>query len=423
MGSKLIVGVNDLQTKFPKVAERWDYEKNGKKPSEVHAYSNKSAWFKCKKGHSFFQRIGRLPELGENSCPFCSGNKVLAGFNDIATTNPELLDEWDYEKNIIKPTEVSKGSQKVVWWKCKNGHSFQNKISTRTLLKTKCIYCAHQKTIVGENDLATTNPELLKEWNYEKNTKTPQDVFAQTNYKVWWKCSIGHEYEMSPSQKMRGCGCPYCANKKVLRGFNDLATTNHELLSEWDYDKNLDISPYNITYGSDKKVWWKCKKGHEWKATINSRVAGRKCPKCAYETQSSLPEKTFYFYLSQYFNDIETNVHLKELNKKELDIWIPSLRLAVEYDGASWHKDGKRDLQKDVLCSNNNITIIRIREKGCAIYESKAYFIETDYHHNNPDYLVNPLFEITPRTERPTPRPSAGHARPARCRSADVRLR
>ncbi len=394
MANKLIVGINDLQSKYPKIAEMWDYNKNEFKPNEVHAGSNKYAWFICKKGHSFLQRIGHMPRLGENSCPYCSGNRILVGFNDLATTNPELLDEWDFEKNVIKPTEVSKGSQKIVWWKCSKGHSFQNKISTRTLLKTGCIYCAHQKTIIGENDLATTRPDLLKEWNYDKNSKTPQDVFANTNYKVWWICEKGHEYEMSPSQKSRGCGCPYCANKKILKGFNDLATTHPKLLDEWDYEKNTDITPDNITYGSDRKVWWKCKKGHEWKATINSRVAGNKCPKCAYETQSSLPEKTFYYYLSKFFDDIETNVHLKCLKKRELDIYIPSLKLAVEYDGASWHKDASRDSDKDELCLENGITLIRIREEGCVTYNSKVHIINTDYHNSNINYLVQPLFDL-----------------------------
>ena len=115
MGNELIIGINDFKTRFPKVAERWDYEKNDKTPSEVCAYSNKKAWFKCKLGHSFLQTIGRMGDLGEDSCPICSGNKVLAGFNDLATTNPELLDEWDYEKNTVKPTEVSKGSHIIVW--------------------------------------------------------------------------------------------------------------------------------------------------------------------------------------------------------------------------------------------------------------------------------------------------------------------
>ena len=394
MGNKLIIGVNDLQSKFPKIAERWDYEKNELSPSEVSGYSNKKAWFKCKKGHSFLQRIGHMSELGENSCPYCSDNRVLEGFNDLATTNPELLVEWDYDKNDTKPTEVSKGSHKSVWWKCSKGHSFQNKISTRAIQGTGCIYCAHQKTIVGENDLATTNPELLNEWNYEKNKKSPRDVFAQTNYKVWWKCSKGHEYEMSPYSKTRGSGCPYCANKRVLIGFNDLATTHPVLVKEWNFEKNKEISPYNITYGSDRKVWWKCEKGHEWKATIASRAAGNKCPKCAYETQSSLPEKTFYYYLSKCFDDIETNVHLKELKKRELDIYIPSLKLAIEYDGASWHKDASRDSVKDELCLENGITLIRIREEGCAIYNSKVHIINTDYHNSNVNYLVQPLFDL-----------------------------
>lgn len=394
MSTKLIVGHNDLKTKFPRIIEIWDYGKNDKKPEEVHAYSNKSAWIICKKGHSFLQRINRLIELGVDSCPFCSGNRVLEGFNDLATTNPELLKEWDYEKNDIKPTEVSKGSHLEVWWKCKKGHSFKNKISTRTSLKTNCIYCAHQKTIIGENDLATTRPDLLKEWDYNKNTLKPQDVFANTNRKVWWVCEKGHEYEMSPSQKSRGCGCPYCVNKKILKGFNDLATTHPDLVKEWNFEKNNDISPDNISYGSDRKVWWKCKKGHEWEATINSRVAGNKCPYCDKEHHTSLPEKAIYYYIKKIFPDAIENVHLSFLGKMELDIYIPSVKLSIEYDGAKWHQRSELDKRKDNVCYANGLKVIRIMEDGCQEYDSQSIKIKSEYHRSRIDYLTNGIIEM-----------------------------
>ena len=52
-----------------------------------------------------------------------------------------------------------------------------------------------------------------------------------------------------------GCGCPYCSNNSILKGFNDLATTNPEVLNEWDYEKNreLGITPFLISHGSTKK--------------------------------------------------------------------------------------------------------------------------------------------------------------------------
>jgi len=57
--------------------------------------------------------------------------------------------------------------------------------------------------------------------------------------------------------------------------------TNKRLFSEWNYDKNQGADPYNFTLGSGKTVWWKCKKGHEWRASVNSRNQGRRCPYCS----------------------------------------------------------------------------------------------------------------------------------------------
>jgi len=64
---------------------------------------------------------------------------------------------------------------------------------------------------------------------------------------------------------------------------NSLLSVNPKLANEWDYKKNEDLTPKNITYGSNKKVWWKCKKGHSWKAQIgrrNKKNGYCKCPIC-----------------------------------------------------------------------------------------------------------------------------------------------
>lgn len=53
-------------------------------------------------------------------------------------------------------------------------------------------------------------------------------------------------------------------------------------MSEWNWAKNneLGLNPNLLTYGSAKKVWWICDKGHEWQARISSRVNGTGCPIC-----------------------------------------------------------------------------------------------------------------------------------------------
>ena len=80
-----------------------------------------------------------------------------------------LLDEWDYSKNSILPSDITAHSAEKVWWKCKMGHSYTARVSNRVDLGRSCPICANKLIVSGINDLATVHPELLCEWDYSKN--------------------------------------------------------------------------------------------------------------------------------------------------------------------------------------------------------------------------------------------------------------
>ena len=133
-----------------------------------------------------------------------------------------------------------------------------------------------------------SNPEIAKEWNYEKNGNLKPEHFAANSHKkVWWKCSKGHEWQATIKDRNNGNGCPYCSSKIVLKGFNDLQTVNPALAKEWNYERNNGLSPADVMPNSDKKVWWICSKGHEWQALIGNRHKGNGCPQCAREKRKS----------------------------------------------------------------------------------------------------------------------------------------
>ena len=242
-------------------------------------YSSKKVWWKCSSGHEWQATIGSRNK--GNGCPHCSGRLVIKGKNDLQTINPILVKEWNYEKNNgLTPMDITPNSDKKLWWKCSNGHEWQARIADRNS-GHGCPYCAGQKVLKGNNDLQTVNPILAKEWNYEKNNGlTPTDVMPNSSKKVWWKCSEGHEWQAIIADRNRGCGCPYCAGRKVAKGYNDLQTVNPILASEWNFEKNNGLTPMDITPNSGKKVWWKCSKGHEWQARIANRNKGSGCPYC-----------------------------------------------------------------------------------------------------------------------------------------------
>lgn len=273
--------MNDLASKNPQLAADWDYERNDPlKPENVTSSSARKVWWHCALGHTWFESIHNRDH--GRGCPFCSGRQVLAGFNDLVTRNPRLAKEWDYEKNeSLKPEWVSPGSHRKVWWRCILGHSWETFVYTR-VSGAGCPICAGNQVLTGFNDLATKNPMLAAEWDYEKNgLLLPENVTAMSNRKVWWRCAIGHCWNTSVNHRAKGTGCPFCSGKRVLAGFNDLASTNPSLAEEWDYGRNTPLMPENVTQSSSRKVWWRCSLGHSWKAAIYLRNSGRSCPICA----------------------------------------------------------------------------------------------------------------------------------------------
>lgn len=279
---EVITGFNDIKTLAPHLIAEWDYEKNTDlDPEKTACCSNKKAWWKCSKGHSWFSVISS--RFYGTGCPYCTNRKVLVGYNDLQTVNPSLSAEWNKKKNgKLTPQNYTANSNQKVWWTCKYGHEWLATIESRNNRKYGCPYCAGKRVIKGVNDLKTMNPKLAKQWNKKKNGKlTPEDVSYQSHKKVWWKCSEDHEWQAEIAARQRGNGCPICDNKVIVYGINDLETINPELAIEWAKNRNGDLTPRDVSAGSNKRVWWKCSEGHEWIASINDRNRGKGCPTCA----------------------------------------------------------------------------------------------------------------------------------------------
>ena len=215
----------------------------------------------------------------------------------------------------------------------------------------------------GAISLSISNPEIAKEWDYEKNKPlTPETVAKGSIKKVWWICPKGHSYDGSISSRTRqGCGCPYCSGRRVLVGENDLQTTDPQLAEEWHPTKNGSLKPTDVMKGSNKKVWWLGKCGHEWYAQIYPRSIGVGCPKCRFELHTSFSEQAVFFYVKKHFSDAKNGD--KKTIGMELDIFIPTCRIAIEYDGKAYHQyNRKADISKNAVCKKEGILLIRVQE-------------------------------------------------------------
>ena len=278
-----VPGETDLATRYPDLAAEWHPTKNGDlTPSDVLPGSHRLVWWQCPHGHEWRAQIkSRVSGAG---CPVCSNRALLRGVNDLATNNPELARQWHPTKNgDLTPADVVPGTRRKVWWVCDKGHEWRAAVSAR-VNGSGCPVCTSKKIVPGINDLASQYPAVAKEWHPTKNgSLTPEQVAPASNKKVWWICDKGHEYQATvASRTQRNGGCPYCANTKVLPGYNDLATLYPHVASQWHPTLNRPLTPDHILPGSRRKVWWQCKNGHIWQAVVYSRTGAQNsgCPFC-----------------------------------------------------------------------------------------------------------------------------------------------
>lgn len=132
-----------------------------------------------------------------------------------------------------------------------------------------------------DNSLYKMRPHLVSEWSDKNLPLTPDDISYGSNKVVWWRGKCGHEWQTSVKARSHGENCPICSGSRVIEGINDLATKYPEIAAEWS-TKNLPLKPTMVSAGSHKKVIWVDKLGHEWTASVKSRVQGSGCPYCSH---------------------------------------------------------------------------------------------------------------------------------------------
>jgi len=205
-----------FSNKFPELLKEWHKTKNHPlTPYDVSYGSDIKVWWICKNNHEYISKISSR-SMGKG-CPYCVGKRISED-NNLLKNRPDLCEEWDYAKNKLLPQDVTVYSNKKVWWTCRNKHSYDCVIANRSKLNRACPYCAGRKATI-ENCLETKSPILCGEWDYFKNKcVTPKNVVSNTIKKVWWICSLGHEWKESVNNRYNHpeSGCPFCS-KIILK--------------------------------------------------------------------------------------------------------------------------------------------------------------------------------------------------------------
>jgi hypothetical protein len=292
-----------LLSLFPLVAEEWDYKKNyPTTPDLFSPYSDQNVSWVCPFDHHWKATI-KNRTLRQSGCPTCyrathsanSREYHLKKLGSLKKANPAYLNEWDQDRNgELKPAQVTVGSNIKVWWKCPEGHSYQQALAQKNYgagcpecfsLNRSSIF--RKVIIIKKGSLLDKYPHIAQQWDDGKNGEEKPSEFTPGSHKaVWWVCDIGHSYRAPIRDRCRkGLRCPLCRPKPSRpipsRHARLFSEARPDLLHFWDDKKNLDISPESVHASSRQKVWWHCDKGHSYMQAIADKVTGSGCPECA----------------------------------------------------------------------------------------------------------------------------------------------
>ena len=317
----------------------WNSERNiDISPSNLTIGSNKKVWWKCSKGHEWQAKT--CHRKNRVDCPYCAGKKAIKGYNDLQTVNPILAQEWNYKTNDgLMPTDVMANSGKKVWWRCSKGHEWQATIANRNrghgcpvctseqrtsfpeyaiiyYLKKCGLFPIHSYKEQGyELDVYISDYKIAIEYDgyywhinkrdkdLEKNRKCEKDGitlyrireglpslndssidyiiqinkkdFSQVLGKILCKI-IGKDIDINIERDAIAIENLWKHSEKQ----KSLLYLKPELGEEWNCEKNGNLTPNHFSANSNKMVWWKCRRGHEWQARISTRYGGKGCPYC-----------------------------------------------------------------------------------------------------------------------------------------------
>lgn len=221
---------------------------------------------------------------------------------------------------------------------------------------------------------------LLKEWDYERNLKQPYEYTKCSGKKVFWRCYSNHSWETTIAHRVsENTGCPVCANKKLLKGYNDLHTLRPDIAIEWNSTKN-NKKPSDFLVGSHQKVWWICQNGHEWEASIESRTRKNSSTGCAV-----CSKKRLYKGENDLITFCENHIEAKHLLKEwyyQKNLIKPDEIVATSNKKVWW------------ICSNNhkwNATVSsRVRGNRCPKCNPNTSFPEQAIF-----YYISQIFKKT----------------------------
>ncbi|GAA5505288.1 zinc-ribbon domain-containing protein [Novipirellula caenicola] len=318
---------NSLAGKSQDIASEWHPTRNGElSAADVPNRSDKSVWWQCRHDQSHeWQAMVKTRTNGRGNCPTCHprqinpppGRSIDSRWERrLSKTCPELVSFWDTTKNgETTPDDVTKGSSRVVWWKCPchEGHEWSEAVKKISSRKNKCPLCESLQmhgAVTEEKSIGHLRPDLMDQWHPVLNEELdPMQIGTGSSRMVYWQCSRNteHVWKTRVFQRKAGTGCPYCCGSAVNQE-TSLATLHPEIAATWHPAKNGTLTPSEMHRQSARSVWWLCPDDptHEWKQSVQNRVNLDQCPECRKHTRQRELEEALARTVSENVESLKT---------------------------------------------------------------------------------------------------------------------
>lgn len=311
----------------------------------------------------------------------------------LADLRPEVAAEWHPHKNgELTAFDVKPASAKSVWWCCIEGHEWVTKPQNR-LRGERCPTCSASQSAIKratpspDRSLFDLYPAVAAEWHPRRNgAVTSRDVNPGSKTKRWWRCGVcGFDWETDPDHRTRSKrGCPKCGRKRISesrsapkpgRSFGDV---NPHLVDEWHPERNGTLTPFDCAPRSRRKVWWRCRFGHEWQALIAPRTIGVGCPSCTTVGVSERQIRLAYELQAAGLKVDHTRAPITVMGRRPVraDIVVPQWRLVIEYDGAHFHHGNEMaDRAQSAALAAAGWRVLRVRENPLSSLGGHEIFV------------------------------------------------
>ena len=343
-GIEILPGFNDWMTLEPLDDLLWndvknvDDEGNPIDPTTLGVDNRTTYYWTCLIGNherkisisSAVQgkRLGKV-------CRTCSGYKTISGLNDAFSLYPSMRTRLHKKLNQkLDLDSLHPGNREIsLTWICANEHTWERSFAEE--LKSKgCGKCLGIELWEGHNDLLSQFPSIASEIAYDLNQgldgfvqELPGKLHKNSYLDSWWRCEKhGHTWRTKVEKRTRGeTGCPFCSDRRVWQGFNDLWTKRPDLVDEIDFDKHSGLDPKQLLWVSHDEINWRCAEGHTWPARLHLRSSNsnRKptgCPSCA--VSGFKPEEPAIIYFIENQNLMAFKVGITNTGTQRLKTWL-----------------------------------------------------------------------------------------------------